>query len=605
MCSVFSGPDKYADAAEHSDWHASLTSKRALKKEGYESEDLLYIHEKRRRLLQTGDWTGVNRQIPVAVDFERSPARNRIPGWNKKVSSPQAVGILRASDGLNAATRYRGFPQSGLHPPSESSYRIHIGSHQAQRQYAPVLENDTQQLQAPSCSSTSGASRRSSSCVSSLYGCRQHRLPGAEKPEQTTASARRQPQEADLGQQGGSCRYSASTRQSRDSSLEGHLPHITYSSSVIHVPVPHRHARRFDAVLDWSPTKSDNAPSSVEVEIGDHGRRMVTHKQQANEASWRSWLDPSSCSPSSASPSLPPHISISPGISELPSLMALELPEFDSFCVEKSRNRETFAQPKNDRRVPDQRMPETIPTNASITAVANNDATVLLDFAIEQRRLTKGQEQKVKALTKQERDDLDNRKWMGFLFDGDENSSDIVNNALDEATFRAAQVASRRDQVSPKTPAKAPVNNPFHETSSLATCGTKKRQTVPVMKWESEACDALSPQLHHSSLAAMPHSLPSSPEPDQSSHENVSMAENATSTEDKLTPKPLFTMPSTFVGKLAVSGCGPGPALHKSCLPLLSSTCGAKRGRRKRKALDGRPEIRNLPDFDGDPIEES
>ncbi|KAI0134235.1 hypothetical protein BJ170DRAFT_609026 [Xylariales sp. AK1849] len=65
-----------------------------------------------------------------------------------------------------------------------------------------------------------------------------------------------------------------------------------------------------------------------------------------------------------------------------------------------------------------------------------------------------------------------------------------------------------------------------------------------------------------------------------------------------------FAMPHTFVGKLAASGLMP------NTLPLPARVSGGGtgtrgRGRSRKKIFDGRTDIRSLPDFDGDPIEES
>ncbi|KAK1700596.1 hypothetical protein BDP55DRAFT_723108 [Colletotrichum godetiae] len=65
-----------------------------------------------------------------------------------------------------------------------------------------------------------------------------------------------------------------------------------------------------------------------------------------------------------------------------------------------------------------------------------------------------------------------------------------------------------------------------------------------------------------------------------------------------------FAKPKTFVGRLASSSSrDPGPVL-----PLSVHNISKKRGRpkgrpRKKKAKDGRANIRGLPDYDGDPIE--
>ncbi|KAK1725336.1 uncharacterized protein BDZ83DRAFT_651370 [Colletotrichum acutatum] len=65
-----------------------------------------------------------------------------------------------------------------------------------------------------------------------------------------------------------------------------------------------------------------------------------------------------------------------------------------------------------------------------------------------------------------------------------------------------------------------------------------------------------------------------------------------------------FAKPKTFVGRLASSSSrDPGPVLPLS-VNLVSKKRGRPKGRsRKKKAKDGRANIRGLPNYDGDPIE--
>ncbi|KAI1140195.1 hypothetical protein F5Y05DRAFT_309330 [Hypoxylon sp. FL0543] len=142
----------------------------------------------------------------------------------------------------------------------------------------------------------------------------------------------------------------------------------------------------------------------------------------------------------------------------------------------------------------------------------------------------------------------DNSAWMKFVFDGD---SDCVRRSC--------------------TP------------SFTATCGTYLLSSDG-----NEADERLPPG--HSSEG---HIATSDAIFTELASSNVATAGSTGMAESE--PRFRFAQPRTFVGKLADSGIK---------APLPSHHGGKRRGRPKRRAADGRTDIRGLPDFDGDPIEE-
>jgi hypothetical protein len=98
-----------------------------------------------------------------------------------------------------------------------------------------------------------------------------------------------------------------------------------------------------------------------------------------------------------------------------------------------------------------------------------------------------------------------------------------------------------------------------------------------------------------------PFERPSGPESDKATAGGSAIS-------DSFQPSFRFALPQTFVGKLAATGAKP----QKMPIPSVSAVWGKRGGRRmggekgcrRKKSYDGRTDIRALPDFDGDPIEE-
>ncbi|OLN93083.1 hypothetical protein CCHL11_07489 [Colletotrichum chlorophyti] len=75
-------------------------------------------------------------------------------------------------------------------------------------------------------------------------------------------------------------------------------------------------------------------------------------------------------------------------------------------------------------------------------------------------------------------------------------------------------------------------------------------------------------------------------------------------TSDASNPCFHFTKPKTFVGRLAASSVqAPGPLIALSVNNQLRGNGRPINKSKKKKAGDGRADIRRLPDYDGDPIE--
>lgn len=584
--------------------YLDFAPKRPHTDEHHEADDLLYIHAKRRRLLQVGDWAGLSQNVRSRVDLGPPPPRTSPKnGWSKRASLPQPVRRPKDTLPLDSASRRRHPSTNNLQVDSETAYSIQIGSQPGRRKHQTFDQpRHSQELTQISLSDMeSQVSETPSDSPSSI--CRRLRtLQNSERtkpslgcPLSTTPKSRKQ-------RASGTGEYH---QEQRESSFEGPVPRITYSSSVIHGPIPRRHSTILNSGVDWSCTPITDAPSSVQVEIGGV-RETITPNQLADDTKWRNWLIPSSCSQSPKSQSLPPQVCISPGVSMLSSLMAHELPTFEPLAdgqidgqtddmLPKHRggkyyggkslidSRDGSQSPYSDEGSPDELELPPVERMKPGAFSKLNDAT----------------------LTKQAKTDVDNSTWMKFLFEDDEDSSEIINHALNEATSAAAQRVSSRTQVLAAAPLATMPSDGLHKTSSAATCGTTLRRDSPIMTARSDSCD-LSVSSAWQSRAMSP-GIPVSSrftEQEDQADAHASMIAECGASEDDKGPKPVFTMPSTFVGKLSTSGHGAGTGMHSSSLSCQPSKSMRRRGRPKRRALDGRPEIRNLPDFSSDPIEE-
>ncbi|KAI0836754.1 hypothetical protein F5Y06DRAFT_288380 [Hypoxylon sp. FL0890] len=319
--------------------------------------------------------------------------------------------------------------------------------------------------------------------------------------------------------------------------------HVVYSSSIIHEPIPSR-KNKF-RVLEWYPSSSEDQ-GSMQVEI-ERPLRPIALSQEADHERWKRFVPSSSDNLHSDVSTIPPNASLSTSsrTSFLPSHLQRRLPSYDVSSEPGLSLNSQWSEPSADYQ--------------KETPAAIHDGTNNLPI----------QEPSHHQNEVQTTDD--NSAWMKFVFDGD--SDELEAAAFAEAAQQAAM------DILPSEMSAASVN----QTETAASCGTDYRGSNKEMEDKSllRETSSESHMATHSTIAT------------ESASSNVATAGSTSVAESESRFR--FAQPRTFVGKLADIGV-------KVSLP--ANHGGKSRGRRKRRAADGRTDIRRLPDFDGDPIEE-
>ncbi|KAI0880266.1 uncharacterized protein GGS22DRAFT_197674 [Annulohypoxylon maeteangense] len=326
--------------------------------------------------------------------------------------------------------------------------------------------------------------------------------------------------------------------------------YIVHSSSIIHEPVPCRKHSNF-MVLDWSPTPSEPEDwGSMQVEIERPARPAPS--QEADQEFWKD-LVPSS------SDNLPIDISANnyqvlalsstPETNVLPSNLHSRLPSYDISSEPAASISYQF---------PDS---STNSNSGSQIAACRHDAIMLLKNEPSHQKTSIQPED-------------DNSAWMKFVFDDD--SEELEAKAFMEAAHQAAA------ELVPSDSSRSVMNS--IETSTA--CGVDSFDQD-----EEENDSACLLRLGENDVATQ------GVLDLEGGSSNIATAGSTTVTESESRFR--FAQPRTFVGKLSDSNT---TATQNST--LVSCHREKKRGRPKKKAADGRTDIRQLPDFDGDPIEE-
>ncbi|KAI1186069.1 hypothetical protein F5B17DRAFT_377000 [Nemania serpens] len=331
---------------------------------------------------------------------------------------------------------------------------------------------------------------------------------------------------------------------------------VVYASSAIQEPAPRRNG--MFPVLQWSPSSSDDR-GSMQVEV-EQPTRPVPPSQDSQQEKWKDWVlcEGSSNlpldSPLGARNSPETHIEDSESSSlTLPSHLQLRLP---------SPHLSSEASP-----APEHSSSE--PLGIELTAACPQ----------ENRKLLPPNQKCVYQMKEDSPGNL-NTKWMKFACGDDENSEELFKEAFKEAAHQAA-VELRPSDTS---------DNADEYTETAATCGTE----LPTDNQYDH--DALSPEL----------SLESQMATNEMTSSEIASSNIATvGSSNESSHKPMrFIRPKTFVGKYVNSDKASMARESMIHIPRGSSSGNGKRKRRKKRAMDGRTDIRNLPNFDGDPIEE-
>ncbi|KAI1737625.1 hypothetical protein F4680DRAFT_210166 [Xylaria scruposa] len=338
---------------------------------------------------------------------------------------------------------------------------------------------------------------------------------------------------------------------------------VVYSSSVIYEPAPRRHSDF--QVLQWSPSGSEDR-GSMQVETG-RLVRPVSSSQESEQRRWKDWI-------------LAGDNSNHPPDSPLTIMDAAET--YNGHSGSSTLTLPSHLQP----RLPSLHLSSEADTKLEHDLSRHDDTKVIVESRgnLQENRClqrnhdvlsSNGQCTSLKKLD--DPDDL-NSIWMKFAFGDEDDSEELLMGAFKEAAHQAAvelrpsdtsdgpdecteNTATRRAEVS-STGHETECDTTFHESSSdsnMATKGTTGSETAL------------------SNMAT----IASIDEPPRNSIR--------------------FVVPKAFIGKYAKTDTASVVRPFVAGMPR-----GGRKGKGKRRkmATDGRPEIRNLPNFYGDPIED-
>ena len=400
---------------------------------------------------------------------------------------------------------------------------------------------------------------------------------------------------------------------------EEHLPRVVCSSSsIIHEPIPRR-ANKF-MVLQWPPSDAEpERPDSVEVQVGRR-EPTVPASQAAENESWRKLVassdrgSESTAQPSSHDASLI-KLAISPGVSALPSHLGRDLPSLVGL-LETSSPRSPYPATES-REDLDQislvNIPEEPPGHlnrpSSIDVHSNRHSTTSSRNSngvgrLETTRSAPDLPHNIQVNSdKPDIAEIDEEQaWMDFVFDS--NSDELRDRAFKDAEHKDAHDLKPSD-TSDTTDNFSLMSNNSTRCASIPTAPTDDAHNSETAKvWDdisSQVFNKASPMTSDESRVATQGTTVLS----SSSNEASSAPGRPIMTVPQQRSAATgfrFVAPKTFVGKLA------GAVNNITPQAFQSSSTSVKRGkaggRRKKKALDGRPSIRDLPNYDDDPIEE-
>ncbi|KAI0137813.1 hypothetical protein F4776DRAFT_84326 [Hypoxylon sp. NC0597] len=293
--------------------------------------------------------------------------------------------------------------------------------------------------------------------------------------------------------------------------------------------------------LEWSPSRSEDG-ESMKVEI-ERPLRLVPLSQEADQERWRSFAPDSSdyLDVGVSNTPLITSLSSSSGTSFLPSHLQRRLPSYDVSSEPGLSINYQLSETSTDY----WKEPQVV--------MHENDN----HSPIQKSTHRQNEAQPVD----------DNSAWMKFVFDGD--SDELEATAFAEAARQAAA------EILPSDTSAVSINTTTYGTDLL---GSDRKGEDENMLAE------ISSESHMATRGTIA---------TESAPSIVATAGSTSVAESESRFR--FAQPRTFVGKFADSGV-------KEMFP--SHNDGKRRGRPKKRAADGRTDIRRLPDFDGDPIEE-
>ncbi|KAI1345070.1 hypothetical protein F5Y15DRAFT_422147 [Xylariaceae sp. FL0016] len=271
-------------------------------------------YEKRRKLLEKSDWTGLSLQQPLDIAF---PGQIHAAGGSRwsKPDRPRE----RLSSRLRKFVSTRKAEEKTSERVARQPINIKIGSHEMQSSFEPY---------SPSHQVSAGSLERST-CVARNQ--RKHPLQHIQSTDLSSQELRRAPR-VSHHEQRNIQRCSVVARSATETAVQPETPaHSVCASPNIHAPAPLR-ANNF-SVLQWSPGNSQDT-GSLHVEIERPGR-LGPPTETTDQRVWRDWIL-SDIFATESGPSTQETVrsmSLSPSAtssnSMLPSHLKMRLPSFD------------------------------------------------------------------------------------------------------------------------------------------------------------------------------------------------------------------------------------------------------------------------------------
>ncbi|KAI0393259.1 hypothetical protein F5Y17DRAFT_466981 [Xylariaceae sp. FL0594] len=337
------------------------------------------------------------------------------------------------------------------------------------------------------------------------------------------------------------------TRPSSSSPSEPETPiNVVYSSSLIHEPVPRRDSKvplQQWLSLQFGDDEDEDDGQSMHVEV-EESTRPVPSSQESEQRMWEGW--PSNNGTATAPSSCLSRRTESGSSIPLPPHLQLRLPSLDLSSECHNSPEPAAAVGMNTNTVAKERQPH----------ILKNPP-----FGNEKSHIS--QEQPDLS------DDL-NTIWMKFAHGEDSDSDELMTHAFEQAAHQAAVELRPSEPSESAEEGVEELSIEYEQRSDVTPSNLSVRSHVATQGTEASS----SPTSHMATIG-------------QSDEASCSTTR--------------FAIPKRFVGKKAGVNISADYGSIGTDVPKR-----IKRGRRtrRRKTIDGMIDIRNLPDFDGDPIED-
>lgn len=526
-----------------------LLEKRRRTKESQDSpQSQSSIREKKRRLLDKTDWVGLDLQQPIDITF---PGRLQPAAGSKwsRVDRPRVHTVQRIRE-TRTSPRFEAPPSANPRP-----LKIQIGSQAIQPSQYTASQPSTRRYSLVPRRLASSSLRSNTISSPPPSHARQLYAPAGNGSETSHIYEARR--DGIYREYGGAYREIPPVKPPTPEEPA----RVAYASSIMHEPAPHR-PNSF-SVLGWSPSSSEDR-GSMQVEI-ERPSRPVPLSQNADQERWWGLAVGSS-------ESLPEESSMNSqvGIPLSDSSTSMLSSQFQGRVSNQDVSSDLgFSTSYLDLGPAPGRQGE---ENVQSAPGKIDDQIFEHGERLNQPQKEvqkEGQRGTKKQVQKEVQPVDDNAAWMKLVFDGD--SDELEEKAFEEATHEAAMEM-----------------HPSDSSTGLAGAveSVADQETDTSFGQEREPSETTFPETSSESRLATQGTVVS-----ESAASDVATAGSTQVAESEAPFR--FAIPRTFVGKLV----DPNAIPRKPPIP-------PRRGRPKKKAADGRTDIRRLPDFDGDPIEE-